>query len=76
MTHLHQCYRLPLFLLDEEVIISIPILSLYDVKKFPKQYLEAEKLVMLNPGIEILTTNYLSVKVSDCLRNKIYREVY
>lgn len=44
-------------------MISLPILCLYDIKKFPRQYLETEKLRMLNDGIEIVTTSFLSVKV-------------
>lgn len=46
-----------------EVLISLPILSLLDIRKLPKLYLEAEKLAMKNDGIEILTTNFLCVKV-------------
>eukprot|EP00111_Clytia_hemisphaerica_P003116 TCONS_00008846-protein len=48
---------------DNEVIITLPILSLLDIRKFPKQHLGTEKLQMLNDGIEIITTNFLSVKL-------------
>ena len=55
-----------IFCLDngQEVTISVPLLSIYEIKRFPKQYLENEKLAMLNDGIEIITSNFLSVKVT------------
>ena len=55
-----------LFYVDngQEVTISVPLLSIYEIKRFPKQYLENEKLAMLNDGIEIITSNFLSVKVT------------
>jgi len=48
---------------SNDIIISIPILSILEMKKFPKQYLQAEKLLMLNPGIEVISTNYQSMKI-------------
>lgn len=48
---------------DNEIIISLPTLSLLDIRKFPRQYLEVERLQMLNDGIEIITTNFSSIKL-------------
>ncbi|XP_065065007.1 uncharacterized protein LOC135691154 isoform X2 [Rhopilema esculentum] len=47
----------------ENVLISLPIVSIHDVKKFPKQYLEKEKLRMLRDGIEVTCNNLTSVKL-------------
>lgn len=54
------------FILDclENVSMSLPIISIHDIKKFPKQFLVKEKLRMLRDGIEVTCNNLTSVKVS------------
>ena len=60
---------LSLLTLGDGIVLSIPILSIYEIKKFQKQYLEEERLLMLNPGIELVTMNCLFFKVSVTLSN-------
>lgn len=64
-----QCQAVSFLTLGDGIVLSIPILSIYEIKKFQKQYLEEEKLLMLNPGIELVTMNCLFFKVSVTLSN-------
>jgi len=44
------------------VLISLPLISIHDVRKFPKQFLDREKVKMLRDGIEITCNDLTSVK--------------
>eukprot|EP00794_Sanderia_malayensis_P019870 gene19870-21812_t len=44
------------------ILISLPIMSVAEIRKYPKQYLEKEKLKLLRDGIEIICNNLTSVR--------------